>query len=179
MRFIKSRLPKFNEILPVLGLIAFVVHGWAIWRFFYRLPSWILSSSTFEVISIFAYTNAFALIESFLVLLFLLIVCFILPAQWYKNGFMYNGFITVLVAAISSYLYQSYFLTKFPPMSLLYEHFGITFAVIVALILLARYIPIFRKAVLFVADNFSIMLYLYVPLGLLSLILVTLRLIIG
>ncbi len=178
MIFIRSRFPKSTEIIPVYGFVVFVIHSWAISVFLNRLPSWIMYTSSLGLLLIFAYTMAFAFLESLLVMAILLIISFILPSKWYKGGFAFKGFITVLVGAISSIQFQKNLPTKFPSMHMLYNYLGVTLFAIIGLILLAQYVSFFQKILLFVGEKFTIMLYLYFPLGLISLIAVTWRILI-
>ncbi|MGA7192772.1 MAG: hypothetical protein WBW94_04010 [Anaerolineales bacterium] len=121
---------------------------------------------------------AFAFLESLLGMAVLLMVSFILPSKWYKGGFAFKGFITVLVGAISSIQFQRNLPTKFPPMHVLYSYLGITLFAIIGLILIAQYVSFFQKILLFIGEKFTIMLYVYIPLGLISLIAVTWRILI-
>jgi len=85
---VKKRLPAFASILPVFAVIAFLVYGWTMIVFLWKLPSWILYLTLGEILAVFAYSMTFALLESFLILTLLLLACMALPPAWMRDAFV-------------------------------------------------------------------------------------------
>jgi hypothetical protein len=97
----RERLPTRVEILYVFGGVVFVIYSWAIRGFLYQLSSLRLYHTLGEIFGVFSYLMAFALIESLIIMGGLILMGFILPGKWFREGFAYKGFITTLVAGIA------------------------------------------------------------------------------
>jgi hypothetical protein len=178
LNFIRKRLPEQSEVYTVLGVVVFVVYGWSMRGFFYEVPSFILYFKVGQIFAIFSYMMGFALLESLLVTLCLGLLSLLLPVSWFKNGFVYKSFITVLVGAIALLWLENTimaFNNKLPPVDLLLSAAGIVLGVWVVLLLAFHYIKLFQNPVLFIADRVGVMAYLYIPLGILGLIVVLIR----
>jgi len=178
LNFFKKRLPERSDVFTVLGVVVFLVFSWSIRGFFYKVPSFILYFKVGQVLAVLSYMMGFALLESLLGTLGLGLLAFLLPASWFKNGFVYKSFITLLVGAIAL-LWLEYtimdFNNRLPPVSLLLTAAGITLGGWVALLLLFHHIKLLQKPVLFIADRVGVMAYIYIPLGFLGLIVVLIR----
>lgn len=103
----KKRLPAFASILPVFAVIAFLVYGWTMIVFLWKLPSWILYLTLGEILAVFAYSMTFALLESFLILTLLLLACMALPPAWMRDAFVTRATFAVLVSLGSIMLYMA------------------------------------------------------------------------
>jgi hypothetical protein len=53
-----------------------------------EVPGWVLRLNTWDLIGVIAYTQAFALFESLVFVLILVIVSVILPAKFFRNKFV-------------------------------------------------------------------------------------------
>jgi hypothetical protein len=93
-----------------------------------------------------------------------------------KTGFAYKGFITVVVAAIA-FIYLKGAMTNQPTIQFLGTTFVAAFLLWLGLILAAHFWNRFQRLILDLADRLSIFLYIYIPLGLLSVVVVMIRLI--
>ncbi len=181
-RIVANLLPPRQEIVGVLGVIVFAVHTWSIRGFLYSLPSFVLKYDAAEILVIFCYHMAFALLESVATLAGLLIVAAALPAEWLRNGFVPKGFVLVLAASTAAiYLQYSYvsdtFVFATGPISRYLPQIlgGLILAV-------ALYVWTWRSARLqrwltFLVDQISIMLFIYIPLDFVGLIVVAWRLV--
>jgi hypothetical protein len=96
----RSRLPSKQAIFYALVACVFIVQVWSIIAVLRAIPSWILYMNIGELIGTFAYTQAFALVESLLVLTGLLVLAFILPGKLFKDRFVAQGSLVVFLAAI-------------------------------------------------------------------------------
>jgi len=118
---------------------------------------------------------AFALLESTLVTGGLAFLSVILPQKWFRQGFVYNSFLTIMVSFIAITLLQGSTRKEFPPVDMIYKGTGSSFVILIALILMVHSIEFLQRGVLFVMDRLGIMTYIYVPLGLLGFIVVIFR----
>jgi len=178
LTYFRKRLPEQSEVYTVLGVVVFVVYGWSMRGFFYEVPSFILYFKVGQILAIFSYMMGFALLESLLATLGLGLLSLLLPVSWFKNGFVYKSFITVLVGAIALLWLENNimaFNNKLPPVDLLLSAAGIVLGVWAILLLAFHYIKLLQKLVLFIADRVGVMAYLYIPLGLLGWIVVLIR----
>jgi len=65
---------------------AFPVHTWSILILMWELPAWIIRLDLWELLGVIAYTQAFALVESLIILLGMLLLTALLPRKWFRNG---------------------------------------------------------------------------------------------
>lgn len=178
LNFFRKRLPERSEVYTVLGVVVFMVFGWSMWGFFYKVPSFILHFKVGQILAVFAYMMGVALLESLLVTLGLGLLSLLLPVGWFKNGFVYKSFITVLTGAIALLWLENTimaFNNKLPPADLLLTAAGITLGAWVVLLLAFHYVKFLQNPVLFITDRVGVMAYLYIPLGILGLIVVLIR----
>ena len=110
---IRTRLPSGHEILLVFGVVAFAVFGWSIRGFLYKLPAFTLYFGAGANLAVLAYMMAFALLESVLVVGFLVALSAILPSGWLRSGFAYKAFLIVVVATAAMILFEGYYQASF------------------------------------------------------------------
>jgi hypothetical protein len=173
--FFKRRLPARNETLLVLSLAAFLIFSWSLRMLFYQIPAFILSYNLWEILSIAAYMLAFALLETLLATLFMVVLAVILPGVLLRDGFAYKAAFALLALAVISIHLQSV-MTNQPKINFLLLELGRGFALWLIPVLLTRYVSFIRKIVLDMLDRLTIFSYLYLPLGIISLLVVIVRL---
>lgn len=183
-RAMGKRLPARRDALQVFGVVLFAVFGWSIRGFLYKVPSFTLYFGLTSNLAILCYMFAFALLESALVMGFLLVVSAALPSRWFKDGFAYKGFVVILVTTIASILFEGWYRIDFfkdlmagdtssiPPFAM-----GVVLSAILlaALLWIFRVWPRLQTIARFVMEQLSIFTYVYVPLGLLGLVVVLIR----
>jgi len=162
-------------VLAVLSVVVLAVYSWSVRQFFFKLPSLLYYSTAGEILSILAYMLALALFESLFVTAGLVLASMLLPSKWFRDGFAYKGFLAVLVGALASIQLQKNLPTHFPAMAMLYTYVGISGLILVASIWLAHVTPQLQRLLLRLVDSISIMTYVYLPLGLISLVVVIFR----
>jgi hypothetical protein len=96
----KARIPSKNESWLVLSTILFLVNVWAIINILRAVPSWILSQTIWEMIGIISYPLSFALIESLIFLVALLILAILLPRKVMRTKFVAVGSLTAFLAVL-------------------------------------------------------------------------------
>jgi len=163
-------LPSCQDVFLVLAAALFVVHSWALRAFFYKVPSFQLYMNLGQIGSVFAYMMAFAFIESLILTASLVLVSLFLPGAWYRDGFRYTGFVTILVSAVSAILLQYSISNQYMGAQALLIWGLITLAVITLLIGMAHFLRPVRRGLIFLVEQVSVMFYVYAPVGVFSLL---------
>jgi len=175
---LKNRLPKQNEFFAALGVVVFFVHSWAVRGFLHELPSFILYFKLGQILVIFFYMMGFALLESLLALLGLLMISIILPVDWFRNGFIYKSFVTMAVGAAAMLRLEYLIMASNSRSSPIYEVYiwaAITVGVWIFFLVFSHLFEKLQKSAIFIADRIGVMAYLYVPLGIIGLLVVLFR----
>lgn len=174
-------MPAGADVLSVSGVAVFVVHSWSVGGFLYHLPYFVLKKPWFDIAGIFAYYMTFALLESVAVTASLILLAIVLPALLLRDGFAYKGtLITAVVTAMSVVLQQSpayeTFTFELRSDPSLIVKLAAILTLFLVIYLLAFRLPIVRRWTIFLVDQVSIMLFIYVPLGVLGMIVTAVRL---
>lgn len=172
---IRDRLPNRSEMLAVLGVAVFVCYSWTLLGFLNKFSSFILYFTLGEIADIFAFMMAFALLESLAVTGVLALLSILLPSGWLRDGFAFKGFVIIVIATVTSILFQKTLGDDFPPTLVLILFSLLPLALSVALITLVRSMPKVRRMITNIQDRILIMLLVYIPIGLLSLVVVLYR----
>ena len=93
-----KRLPNRQAILQVYAVIAVMLSGWTITAFLWKLSAWLLILNIGEIFTVFAYAMVVNLIESLIILLFLLLSCAVLSPSFLRDHFAVRG--TILAAGL-------------------------------------------------------------------------------
>ena len=115
---------------------------------------------------------AFAFLESLLVTGVLVTLSAILPYNWLSDGFAYKGFIVIVMATVAAIILQRTMQGELPSLPILTL---IWFTPLVWTAVFIEWVqrkPRVRNVLINIAERISIMLFLYVPIGILSLIVV-------
>lgn len=118
---------------------------------------------------------AFALLESLVVTGVLVLVSVILPARWLRDGFALKGFIFLSVSTAAAIVFQKLLPDNYPAVWMLWASLLLPLLLIVFLILLTRSRPRLENIMMNIQDRLMVMLFIYVPIGLLSLVIVLVR----
>ncbi|MGD8405926.1 MAG: hypothetical protein PVJ21_19885 [Anaerolineales bacterium] len=166
----KKRIPNKTEIRLVFGIIVFLVFGWAIWFFLYELPSQLLNTRWVDIIYNFMTLMATALLESIFTGIGLMVLSFLLPIKWFREGFPYKSFVTLGVMVGIIFWYRKVFINDdfFPSIDIVSSGLIIFFLVWVALLFAIHYGKPLQRFVYFLEERIEIFLYLYVPLGIIG-----------
>jgi hypothetical protein len=175
LQILKNRSPDRSEVIAVLGVSVFVCHSWSIWTFLHEFPSFLLYFRPTEISVVFAYMMAFAFLESLLVTTGLVVAGAILPSKWLRDGFAYKGFIFVVVGSIAAFMLQKNLRYEFPSTQMLTLNLVIPLTLIAVFIAASHMWGPLQKVLLDIQDRISIMLYVYGPIGLVSILVVVFR----
>ncbi len=99
MGILSHRFPSFREILDVFMVCVFTIFMWSIINILREMPAWILRLKTWDLIGVIAYTQAFALVESLIVLLIMIFIGSVLPARLFRARFVALGSLVVLLTS--------------------------------------------------------------------------------
>ena len=175
MDSIQKRFPRRYDLLAVFGVAVFVCYSWTLLGFLNKLSSFLLYFTLGEIANILAFMMAFALVESLVLTAILILLSAILPSGWLREGFASKGFVIVIIATVTSILFQNILEDNFPHPLVLLLFILIPIGVAVALIALVRSAPKIHSLINNIQDRVLIMLFVYVPLGVLSLMFVLYR----
>ncbi|HEX5837477.1 MAG TPA: hypothetical protein VFY26_06575 [Anaerolineales bacterium] len=175
MDFIQKRFPRRYDMLAVFGVVVFVCYSWTLLGFLNKLSSFLLYFTLGEIANILAFMMAFALVESLVLTVILVLLSAFLPSDWLREGFAFKGFVIVIIATVTSILFQNILEDNFPHPLVLLLFILIPIGVAVALIALVRSAPKVHSLINNIQDRVLIMLFVYVPLGVLSLMFVLYR----
>lgn len=170
-----TRFPDRNEITAVLSIAVFVCFSWSIIGFFNKLSSFILYFKPAEIAAIFAYMMAFALLESLVSTGILVLLSAMLPPAWLRDGFAYKGFVILVIATVDALAFQKSLGDVYPPVRTLLFLSVVPLAFTVILLMVLRSMPRMQSFLMNVQDRFLILLFVYIPIGIISLIAVTFR----
>jgi hypothetical protein len=118
---------------------------------------------------------AFTLLESLAVTAVLALLATVLPSAWLREGFALKGFVIVLIATATSILFQRTLEENYPSPLLLVAVTLIPLLVTVAILAILRAMPKVWNILSNIQDRILIMLFVYVPIGLISLVVVMYR----
>lgn len=175
MAIFRERLPARQDRLAVLGAAVFVVFSWSIRGFLFVFPSRVMYLRAWEVFSIFMYMMAFALAESLLLAGGLTALAMLLPGSWLRQGFAYKGFLTILLGTATAILYQRSLGDDLPPKETLLLWTAAPLVLLLGLLALLHFFPRLGVILASLAERFTVFVYLYLPLGVLGLLVVVLR----
>lgn len=177
---IASRLPSRAEVYPVYSILAFLVYTWALYRMFWYVPSWLEYLSITGVLVIAAYTLAFALFESLVMLGLLLLFCLAFPERLFHRYFVAQASLLALAWGAGAVLIQR-------RVSFIYRLEAWQVAVLllaalagsISIILLGAWIfhrsERLRRVLESTGDRMTIFAMIYIPLGLTGLSVVLVR----
>ncbi|MFW6042503.1 MAG: hypothetical protein ACOC9C_02350 [Chloroflexota bacterium] len=176
MATFRERLVSRKEMWLLLAVAALPIYSWSIFFFLERFTGWLYYLTVWEIAGIFAYTQAFALVESLLVVAGVVLVALVLPRRLLRADLVPMGTAIILLSALWAIVaqYNDHILRELSlPMLLLWVG-------IYALSIVAAWFLLYRsrrakQLMTRVAERVSILLYLYLPLSLLCLVIVLLR----
>ncbi|MEW5871489.1 MAG: hypothetical protein AB1894_19605 [Chloroflexota bacterium] len=177
---IASRLPTKGQIAPVFSLIIFIAFSWMLYHIFRQTTSWLYYMGMLDVMVVYAYAFSFTLVESASILLLLLVFCLVSPARFFKDKFVAQGTLQVLVVSGITYgLRNSIELIPKQDIQTMAAIPGLFLVVMIISILLFSLIldrlQFLSRLLNAIADRMIIFAYIYVPLGLVGAIVVILR----
>jgi hypothetical protein len=134
-----------------------------------------------EIALVYAYLLVTNFLESLLAVCVPIVLGFILPPKWFRDSFVSRGTSLVLLG-LGYFMFLAYqFQAKddYPAALLKARSVALALGIIALLVILIAKIPFLNKALGFIAERVTIFLYVYIPLSLVSLVVVLPRLLFG
>lgn len=157
-------------------MCVFLIQIWSIYNVLRAVPSWALAMDSWTLVGTIAYTQAFALIESLFILALLVLLAFILPGKFYRDRFVAQSSVALILAAAGAILahFKGAELGIWSTRGFLVWS-GIMFVLIgVASLLLTRFDG-FRRGIESLAERMQVLATVYIVIGIISVIVVIIR----
>lgn len=94
--------------VDIFVLTAFLIHVWTILNMLWDVPSWLLHMSVGELAGAVGYTLLFALLESILLALPLILLAYVLPAKWRREQALNLTFLFLALSAAAALVLHSF-----------------------------------------------------------------------
>jgi len=138
---------------------------------FQDVPSWVLYLRNWEVIGMVAYTLSYALIETLIVFVIVLLVGMIVPKRWLVDRYIPLASLWLVELAIMAIVFQNHIIHYLPKRNLV-----IGYAMILAVsALIALRFPKVGTIFRWVAEKLVVLSVLYIFFDVLGLLVVILR----
>jgi len=142
-----------------------MIYGWTIIRFFWKMPSWLLFMSVWDLLSALSFTLSANLIESLLVLAGVLLLSLVLPGKWFRISFIASGSLTSALSLGYLMLVADHYHSKTELPSEIFAWAPAVVLIIILLLILFTRISLLKELVEELADRATIFLYLSIPLS--------------
>jgi hypothetical protein len=173
--FLFNKIPTPQQIIQVYAVGVTILFSRAIITTIQDVTTrWMLYFDVFEILSLFAYILSSAFLESLLLITALIVISMILPRAWFTENFVLQGSIlTISFLGSIMYIYSQ---TETDTLLLHIKEWSVFFiSITVLLILFSQINQTFRKIIETVAERCTVFLYVYMPITILSIIVVVIR----
>jgi hypothetical protein len=109
---VEDRLPGKEEAWLVFSACVFPIHAWVTIVFLYNLPSLILKANIWQIFGVLAYALVFALFESLLLFVFLVLLGAVLPRRLFRERFALLGTLLALIIPAFTLLLNTHFMQE-------------------------------------------------------------------
>lgn len=176
----KLRIPSFDSILTVFSVIVFFSFSWNIMWVLFKQSSWLYFLTMAEIINVWAYSLALCLLESLILIGIFILLSTILPVKLFRNQFTAQSTILYILLSFWAVTFQ----LIYPILYFWSFKQGFTLVItllmmIVILVYLVHRLPRLQNVICAFAKRFRIFLILYIPLGVLGIILLFIHNIFG
>jgi hypothetical protein len=171
-------MPDFESARNVYAVIVFLLYSWTLSTSFYQLPSWIFYMNIKEIASIYAYAFSLNILESIFLLVFILFLESTILYKLPRKDFQWRSTITLLVLLGSSMLRLTV-LGEYTEKEIFVSGqliWWVYTMIFYAMLLIATLkISLLRRLFEGFAERVVIFLYIYVPLSIVSIVVIVLR----
>jgi hypothetical protein len=182
MQLIKSfaaRLPDSRNMMGLYAVIVCLVYSWTLFTSFYKLPAWMFYLNLGEIASIYAYAFLFDLVESILLLLVVLFFEFTLFLYFNNREEFQTRAVIMTFALLCSMAIRLALFKDYEQMDGFVNGAPAWLALAIATSMLCGVLVSKSSAVRRIVGGFAeravIFLYIYLPLSLLSVVIVIWR----
>ena len=178
-KWFTGRIPGTQNILAVYAVIVTMIYSWTLITSFYKLPSWLFYLTVGQILSMYAYFFLANLLESLIVLAGVLLLDFTIFAPLKnRQEFQARSIVVVLIVLSSSMarllLFKSFEASEtFIDGELTWWLLTVVIGLFLAVVL--PWNKMIRGFLEGLAERFSIFVYLYIPLSLISIVVVIVR----
>ena len=176
---LKEKIPSWDKVASVYAVITLVVYGWTFYWFLHELPAWLQYLQVTEIAVLYLYTLLVNFLESLLLLFCLLLLCVLLPRNWFHAGFVFRGVsmsLFVLAYVIAMIVRRSQILVFSTNMAL---WFPVFFILVFVFVFLVERITFAKKLIVSFADNATVFLFITIPMSMLAFLVIAFRVFIG
>jgi hypothetical protein len=164
----------------VFSLAVFFIYSWTIFRMFYELPSWLYYLNISKILVLVAYAMMFALVESSLLFLFTCLIGLLLPVRIFRHRFIAQGSLLVSLVCFAAVTAQRRlgWILQMQSWQIIFVPLAFILLSIALLVFSAWIFDRFARIPGFLqrlAERISVFAYIYLPVGLLSLVVVIFR----
>jgi hypothetical protein len=172
----RLRLPPGNDLFLGYAACAFPIFVWSIYHVFKEVPAWLIRLSTWDLIGAVAYTQAFALVESLIVFILLTILAALLPASILRSHFSSLSLTIILVTSVWFILahFNAETIRLWGGKQFLIWGMLYTLSLAVAIFLVYQ-LKFLQRVIDAALQRLSVLSYIYVFIGIVSLIIVIVR----
>ena len=86
--FRERSFPSRRQMIYGYLACLFPIQTWSIYNLLHEVPAWLLQLNVWDLIAIVSYTQLFALLESIVVFVPLLLAAGLLPRRWFSDKFV-------------------------------------------------------------------------------------------
>jgi hypothetical protein len=165
-----------QDLWLVFAACVFPIHAWSIIAVVNEAPACILRLDVIELLGMVAYTQAFALIESLVVTLALVVAGFVLPRRLLADRMVSQGSLLVMVGTLWTIAIHIYYatirewgVTQFLPWLV----FGLVSLVVPYF--LTAHLPQVNRLIRSLVQRLSVLSFVYAAIGAVGLVIVVLR----
>lgn len=173
---IRKRFPARDEMQYALAACMLPIFIWSIINVLKEIPAWILRMSKWDLLGTIAYTQAFALIESMVIFLLILILAIFLPERFFRHKFLALTSTLVVIstfwfilAHFNDEIIRTWGMKQFLPWFFV---FGTTLFLSYSLV---QRIKVIEEIIDVVVKKVSILSFFYMLIGVMGLFIVVVR----
>ena len=176
MKFIKSRFSSREKLILLLAACVFFIHVWSIISVLREVPAWVLRLRFWDLIGVIAYTQVYALAESMVVFLVLIIIAAILPAKLFRDKLVALGTMVVLVTSIWFVLahYNDEAIRLWGAKQFLPVLLTFLVSILIPYVLIQRYQKL-EDTISAIVARLAVLAYVYVFLDVISIFIIVIR----
>jgi hypothetical protein len=180
LSLLKHYFPSWQQIFPVFLTILFPVTFWSVLNFLRELPSYLMRMKIWEIVGVFAYTQVFALLESILLLVVLILIAEILPRHLFLEHFTTQAALVSLLVTlwIIPFHYKVQILAAFPSFENRWVGFfwlGLFVTLTIGICLLFRRYTKFEQGFQVFVEKLTVVSMLYLIVDVVSLVIIIAR----
>lgn len=176
MTNIRNRFPSRKDLIPVFAASVFIVFSWTIFWFLQKMPGWLPFLSMGAILSILAYTLAFALFESCILLIGIVFLTVITPYKYAHARFISHG--SSILFSVTFWIVLLQLLRNGIWIWTLMDWVLFLGSVVVTTIVfnvLVHRLPRLQLALRSFCTRLIVFLYFYLPVGIISCLVVIIR----